>query len=141
VVCLLVGWGLDQGQSWPILPATRGYAPRVALSGGLILFGLGLIGYCAWQFKRAQTCIEPWRPTSCIIANGPYRFSRNPIYLGFAITGAGIALAFNTCWMLLGVLAFVFIANKLVIEREEEYLEGKFGEAYLNYRQQTRRWF
>jgi protein-S-isoprenylcysteine O-methyltransferase Ste14 len=141
VVCLVVGWGLDWGRSWLILPATRWIAPRVALSGALILLGLGLIGYCARQFKRAQTSITPRRATSSIITKGPYRYSRNPIYLGFAITGAGIALAFNTCWMLLSVLAFVLIANKLVIEREEEYLEGKFGEAYLNYRRETRRWF
>jgi len=138
---LIVGWGLNWGQSWLILPASRWCAPRVALSGALILFGLGLIGYCAWLFKQAQTCIEPWRATSSIITKGPYRYSRNPIYLGFAIAGSGIALAFNTGWMLLSVLAFVLIANKLVIEREEEYLERKFGESYSNYRQETRRWF
>jgi protein-S-isoprenylcysteine O-methyltransferase Ste14 len=74
------------------------------------------------------------------ILHGPYRYSRNPIYLGFAISGSGIALAFNTYWMLLSVLAFVAIANKLVIEREEEYLEGKFGESYLNYQREVRRW-
>ena len=140
LVCLIAGWGFDQGRSWLILPATRWVAPRVALSGALILLGLGLIGYCAWQFKKAQTCIEPWRSTSSIITKGPYRYSRNPIYLGFAITGVGIALAFNTCWMLLSLLAFVLVANKLVIEREETYLEGKFGETYLNYRRETRRW-
>jgi protein-S-isoprenylcysteine O-methyltransferase Ste14 len=140
VVCLVVGWGLDWGRSWLILPATRWCAPRVALSGALILLGLGLIGYCAWQFKRAQTSIEPWRATSSIITDGPYRYSRNPIYLAFAISGSGIALAFNTGWMLLSVLAFVLIAKKLVIEREEKYLERKFGEAYLNYQRQTRRW-
>jgi protein-S-isoprenylcysteine O-methyltransferase Ste14 len=141
VVCLVVGWGLDWNRSWPIQSATRWCAPRVALSGALILLGLGLIGYCARQFERAQTPIKPRRPTSSIITNGPYRYSRNPIYLGFAITGVGIALAFNSCWMLLSVLAFVLIANKLVIEREEEYLEEKFGESYSNYRQETRRWF
>ncbi len=140
MVCLVAGWGLNWGQSWLILPASRWCAPRVALSGALILFGLGLIGYCAWLFKQAQTCIEPWRATSSIITKGPYRYSRNPIYLGFAIAGSGIALAFNTGWMLLSVLAFVLIANKLVIEREEKYLERKFGEPYLNYQQQTRRW-
>jgi protein-S-isoprenylcysteine O-methyltransferase Ste14 len=140
VVCLVAGWGLDWGRSWLILPATRWCAPRVALSGALILLGLGLIGYCARQFKKAQTGIEPWRATSSIITDGPYRYSRNPIYLAFAISGSGIALAFNTGWMLLSVLAFVLIANKLVIEREEKYLERKFGEAYLNYQRQTRRW-
>ena len=123
------------------MPATLWTAPRVALSGALILLGLSLNVYCAWQFKKAQTCIKPWRATSSIITNGPYRYSRNPIYLGFAIAAAGIALAFNTWWMLLSTLAFVLIANKLVIEREEKYLEGKFGESYLNYRRETRRWF
>ncbi len=140
VACLIAGWGLDWGRSWLILPANRWVAPRVALSGALILLGLGLNVYCAWQFKKAQTCIKPWRATSSIITNGPYRYSRNPIYLGFAIAAAGIALAFNTWWMLLSALAFVLIANKFVIEREEKYLEGKFGESYSNYRQKTRRW-
>ncbi len=140
LVCLISGWALDQGRSWLILPATRWVAPRVALSGALILLGLGLIVYCARQFKNAQTRIEPWRPTSSVITTGPYRYSRNPIYLAFAVAGAGIALAFNTWWMLLSLLVFVLIADKLVIEREERYLERKFSESYLNYRRETRRW-
>ena len=135
-----MGWGLDWGRSWLILPATRWTGPRVASAGALILLGLGLIGYCAWQFKKAHTCIKPWRATSSIITEGPYRYSRNPIYVGFGIAAAGIALAFNSCWMLLSLLAFVWIANKFVIEREEKYLERKFGESYLNYRRETRRW-
>jgi protein-S-isoprenylcysteine O-methyltransferase Ste14 len=140
VVCLIAGWCLDQGQSWLILPATGWYGPRVALSGALILLGLGLILYCAQQFKQAHTPIEPWRPTSSVITSGPYRYSRNPIYLGIVIAGAGIALAFNTCWMLFSVLAFALIANKHVIEKEEDYLDRKFGESYSNYRRETRRW-
>jgi protein-S-isoprenylcysteine O-methyltransferase Ste14 len=140
LVCLVVGWGLDWGWRWPIFPAARWYGPRGALSVALILLGIGLIVYCAHLFRRAQTHIEPWRATSSIITDGPYRYSRNPIYVGFLITGAGIALALNTCWILLSVLAFVFIANKLVIEKEEGYLERKFGEPYSNYRRETRRW-
>ena len=140
-VCLIAGWGLDQAWSWLILPATQWVGPRLVLAGALILLGLGLIGYCAWHFKKAQTRIEPWRTTSSIITKGPYRCSRNPIYLGFVITGAGIALAFNSCWMLSSLLAFVLIANKFVIEKEEKYLEEKFGEAYSNYQRETRRWF
>jgi len=138
--CLIAGWALEQCRNWPILPTAGFQGFRVALSGALIVFGLGLVGYCAWQFKQAQTCIEPWRPTSRIITNGPYRYSRNPIYLAFLIVGVGIAFAFNTCWILLSVLAFGLMANKLVIEREERYLEGKFGESYSNYRCTTRRW-
>jgi protein-S-isoprenylcysteine O-methyltransferase Ste14 len=140
VACLIVGWGLDWSRSWLILPATRWVGLRVALAGALILLGLGLNGYCAWQFKRANTRIEPWRATSSIITQGPYRYSRNPIYLGFAIAAAGVALVFNSCWMLLSALAFVWIATKFVIEKEENYLEQKFGESYSNYQQKTRRW-
>ena len=139
-LCLIASWCLEQGQAWPILPATRWHGLRAALSGALILGGVGLVLYCARLFKRAQTPIQPWRPTSDIITSGPYRYSRNPIYLGIAIAGAGIALAFNSWWMLFGVLAFALIANKHVIEREEEYLERKFGEAYSSYRSETRRW-
>ncbi|MBW2543395.1 MAG: isoprenylcysteine carboxylmethyltransferase family protein [Deltaproteobacteria bacterium] len=139
-LCLLAGWCLDQGQVWPVLPATAGVGLRVALSGAPILLGLGLILYCAQLFKRAQTHIEPWRPTSSVITSGPYRYSRNPIYVGFVVAGAGIALAFDSYWMLLGVLVFVLLANKHVIEREEEYLARKFGEAYSSYRRATRRW-
>jgi protein-S-isoprenylcysteine O-methyltransferase Ste14 len=140
VVCLIAGWVLEQGKSWLILPATPWYTPRVALSSALTLLGLGVIGYCARQFKTAQTRIEPWRATTSIVTAGPYRFSRNPIYVAFVITGAGIAFAFNTYWMLMSLLAFALLANKLVIEREETYLEGKFGESYRSYRRETRRW-
>jgi protein-S-isoprenylcysteine O-methyltransferase Ste14 len=140
LLCLIAGWCLDQGQSWLILPAADGHGPRIALAGALFLIGSGLVLHCARLFKQAQTPIEPWRPTSRIITSGPYRYSRNPIYLGLAIAGAGIALAFNSWWMLLGVLAFALIANKHVIGKEEGYLEGKFGEAYSSYRRETRRW-
>jgi protein-S-isoprenylcysteine O-methyltransferase Ste14 len=140
LVCLLSGWGLDWVWNWHILPTILWATPRATLSGGLILFGVGLNVYCAWQFKKAQIRIEPWRATSSIITNGPYRYSRNPIYLGFAFTAVGVALAFNTGWMLLSALAFVLIANKFVIEREEKYLERKFGESYANYQRETRRW-
>jgi protein-S-isoprenylcysteine O-methyltransferase Ste14 len=140
LVCLVAGWALDQIWRWPILPADAWVGPRVAVSVALIVAGLGLIIYCAQLFKRAQTHIEPWRATSTIITDGPYRYSRNPIYVGFLITGGGIALAFNTCWILSSVLAFGLIANKLVIEKEENYLERKFGESDSSYRRETRRW-
>ena len=138
--CLVAGWCVDWSRSWPIVPETGSALLRGLFSGVLILSGLGLAGYCASQFKRAQTRLEPWRATTRIITDGPYRYSRNPIYVAFAIAGAGIALAFNTYWMLLGVVAFVLLANRLVIEREEAYLERKFGDLYSNYRRETRRW-
>ena len=140
LLCLIAGWCLDQGQHWPILSVIRWHGLRAVLSGALILFGVGLVLYCARLFKQAQTPIEPWRPTANMITSGPYRFSRNPIYLGIVIAGAGIALAFDSWWMLFSVLAFALIANKHVIEREEAYLERKFGEAYSSYRSETRRW-
>jgi len=140
LVCLAAGWGMDWLFEWRILPSSGWRAVRVASSSALITAGAGLVGYCAWQFKQAQTHIEPWRATSSIITSGPYRYSRNPIYLAFAIAGIGIALAFNIGWMLAGLLVFVLIANEFVIKKEEKYLERKFGEAFANYRRTTRRW-
>jgi protein-S-isoprenylcysteine O-methyltransferase Ste14 len=140
LVCLIAGWGVEQFQGAAIVSSSQWAGMRSVTSGALIAIGFALIGACAWQFKRAQTCIEPWRPTSSIIKGGLYRYSRNPIYVGFVIVGIGFALAFNTLWMLVGVIVFVAIATKYVIAREEKYLEAKFGEAYSDYRRETRRW-
>ncbi|HXV36058.1 MAG TPA: isoprenylcysteine carboxylmethyltransferase family protein [Myxococcota bacterium] len=137
---LVAGWALDWLWPWPIVPPGRGFAPRIAGAAALIGLGFGLIACCVWHFKRAQTAVEPWRATTRIVTQGPYRYSRNPIYLGFALAGVGFALAFNNLWMLAGQLCFVLVVSELVIKREEAYLARKFGDAYSIYRSNTRRW-
>ena len=73
---------------------------------------------------------SPEQPTIAIVAAGPFRFSRNPLYLSLTVLGAGVALLVNSGWGLL----------LLVIAREERYLEGKFDDEYSAYRERVRRW-
>lgn len=113
---------------------------RWALATVFICSGLGTILYCASLFKKVKTNIEPWKPTSRIVANKFYRFSRNPIYLSFILTGLGAAFAVNSLWIALLQIPLIVALRVLVINKEEHYLEQKFGEEYRSYKNQVRRW-
>lgn len=94
----------------------------------------------AARFKRARTNPVPWRPATALVTDGPYRFTRNPMYLGMAALYAGIALGAGLLWglaLLPVVLAAIQVA---VIAREEAYLERVFGDQYRVYRATVRRW-
>jgi protein-S-isoprenylcysteine O-methyltransferase Ste14 len=111
------------------------------LLGGLMLgLGVGTILFCAGKFRRAHTAIEPWKTSSQIITSGPYRWSRNPIYLSFTVVGAGIAILLNNLWIVLTQLPLVLVITQVVIRKEERYLEEKFGDSYRAYKSRVRRW-
>jgi protein-S-isoprenylcysteine O-methyltransferase Ste14 len=90
--------------------------------------------------RKAQTHINPREPTTAIVTTGPYQFTRNPIYVSLTLLYAGIALLANAIWALALLPAILYVMNRGVIEREERYLERKFGSLYLNYKALTRRW-
>jgi protein-S-isoprenylcysteine O-methyltransferase Ste14 len=80
------------------------------------------------------------RPTTAIVFTGPYRFTRNPMYLGLALLQAGLAMVTNSLWPLLTLAPVIVAVRRLVIDREERYLEAKFGEEYRAYKARVRRW-
>src|SRR5712691_8514560 len=88
--------------------------------------------------KRAGTDPIPFNPSTRIVSHGPYRFSRNPMYIGFALWTLGIAMLVDSAWMLLAVPIGLILIDRIVITREERYLERKFGEAYLDYKRRVR---
>ena len=90
--------------------------------------------------KRAGTNIRPDQPTLAIVSDGPFRFTRNPLYLALTGLYAGIALLVNALWPLLLLAPVLAVLRWGVIAREERYLEAKFGEAYRAYRSRVRRW-
>ncbi len=90
--------------------------------------------------KRAGTDPIPFNPTTRIVAHGLYRFSRNPMYLGFALCTFGLAILVDSAWMLLALPIGLVLVDRIVITREERYLERKFGDEYLNYKRRVRRW-
>ena len=106
----------------------------------LIVFGLGVILIARSKMQKAQTNIEPWKPTNAIISDGIYSYSRNPIYVSLILIYLGVASIFNAVW-LLPPLALVLIAMQYgVILREERYLKTKFGDEYSGYMKNVRRW-
>lgn len=112
----------------------------VGLGAVLIAAGLLLSGWATIALRRAGEHPEPSRPTTALVADGPYRFSRNPIYVAFTLLGLGIGLILNSPWILGSVPVAVAALQILVIVREERYLESVIGPAYVGYRQRVRRW-
>jgi protein-S-isoprenylcysteine O-methyltransferase Ste14 len=109
---------------------------------GMVLVGLALVVFL-WslsRFLRAGTPVSPHRPTRTLITSGPYRVSRNPLYVALTGTQTGIALWTDNAWMLGMLLPLLFVMRYGVIAREERYLEARFGAAYLEYKRRVRRW-
>ena len=97
----------------------------------------------AWSFGsfgRARTSALPIRPAAALVTDGPYRFTRNPMYVSLALLYAGLALGFNVFWALVLLPAAIAIMRFHVIAGEEHYLERRFGEEYLGYKARVRRW-
>ncbi len=106
----------------------------------LMVLGIGLAGGAVSRFLRAHTTTYPHGPVTTIVTSGPYRFSRNPIYLGFVCLLIGFSFAFRTYWGLILSPVLIVLLNILVIQHEEAYLERKFGETYTSYKSRVRRW-
>ena len=106
----------------------------------LVLVGLGLAFNAVIQFIRSRTTLDPHGSVSEIVTGGVYRFSRNPIYLGFVCLLIGFSFIFRSFWGLILSPLFILLMNALVIQHEEAYLEKKFGEGYTSYKSRVRRW-
>lgn len=123
---------------WPILPFSGGYL--AILAGILCLGGVALILVAARHFRAQETTIHPGgKPTSLIIA-GPYRLSRNPIYLSLAMILTGVAIWLGSLLPLLVVVLFVTVITRRFIEPEEARLREAFGAEAEEYINKTRRW-
>jgi protein-S-isoprenylcysteine O-methyltransferase Ste14 len=107
----------------------------------LVLAALVLFWLSIRRFKLAGTPVPGNKPTTAIVRSGPYRFSRNPIYLAFSVLLLGLACLLDSPWMLGTLAAALALMTGVVIPREERYLERKFGAEYLGYKARVRRWF
>jgi protein-S-isoprenylcysteine O-methyltransferase Ste14 len=116
-----------------------GVAPKiigfvVAVTSGI----LAISGFIAMH--RAGTNIDVRRPALAIVSTGPFRFTRNPLYLSLVLISLGVALFFNLAWVAILLVPIVFMVHYGIIKREERYLESKFGQQYLEYKNRVRRW-
>lgn len=120
----------------PFLPrgVSRVLGPAL-MAGGLLVGTLGLR-----EMKRAGTNVDPYKPATAIVTAGPYRFTRNPLYVGLTLMYAGVAALANAGFAVALLPAVLHVMHHGVITREEIYLEGKFGDEYREYKRRVPRW-
>ena len=129
---ILLNWLLPLPFSFPNILGWLGYI--------LVLVGLGFAFNAFNRFRQAHTTLDPHGSVSAVVTSGPYRFSRNPIYLGLVCLLIGFPFIFRTYWGLVLSPVFVILMNILVIQHEEAYLEKKFGDEYTSFKSRVRRW-
>lgn len=105
-----------------------------------IVLGTGLLGWAMATFVIRKTAIYPNRPAREMVAKGPYRISRNPMYVALTAITCGVGLLADNFWMLLLLPLVLCVLTRFVIRREEHYLADAFGESYANYKARVRRW-
>ncbi len=130
--------GLLANRIYPIGLLSRGLLRATGLPlvfGGLVI---GLLGFR--EMRRAGTNVDPYHPTTSIVDAGPYQFTRNPLYVGMTLMYCGISALSNAFAPILLLPVVLAIMRRGVIEREERYLERKFGDEYLSYKERVRRW-
>jgi protein-S-isoprenylcysteine O-methyltransferase Ste14 len=134
-----IAGGLALHWAWPChMPA--GVPVRTLLGGALVVASLLLLGLSVRRFRAAGTPVPARKPTTAIVRTGPYRFSRNPIYLAFSLLQLGIAIWVGSWWLVATLAVAVAIIHYVVVPREERYLEARFGAEYRDYKAAVRRW-
>ena len=133
-----VALGLLVHYAWP----ARFVPPSVSTPVGVILtlVAVGLFVSAVRTFRAAGTPVPGNRPTTAIVRTGPYRFSRNPIYVAFSLFQLGLAVWVNSLGLLITLIPAVSLMALAVIPREERYLEARFPSEYSSYRAAVRRW-
>lgn len=127
--------GLAVELRWPL-----GFAGGRAFGAVLIVIAATLFLCSTAAFRAAGTPVPGNRPTTAIVSTGPYRFSRNPIYLAFSLLQLGIAAWIDSLWLVATLVAALALMTNVVIPREERYLEARFGAGYRDYKARVRRW-
>lgn len=136
LLCLVVAIGVH----W-LTPSLRFAFPGQQVVGvGVALAGLATVVFAFRQFATRETTVEPFGTPTALVTSGPYRFTRNPMYLSMLLILIGIAVFVGSVPLLLAPAAFFAIINASQIPSEERRLLGLFGDEYANYRRRVRRW-
>ena len=123
-----------------VLAPAVGLNAQVLLGFALAAAGLWCAASAASLFRRAGTHVVPTQPTLTIVTGGPYRFTRNPMYLGMVLMVLGISLVFSLEWGVILTPVLWLALDRLIVVREEAYLAAKFGAEYEALLARTRRW-
>lgn len=140
LLTILLGVGLNH--AWPVDLGFELPTPGRYWIGGLIVagafFGLGM--WSVLLFRRSGQNENPWKPTPQIVERGPFRVTRNPMYLQMVLVCVGVAVILGNMWVLVLTPLGGWLLQRFAILPEEAYLERKFGDTYLAYKRRVRRW-
>lgn len=134
----LAGWVVNRwGRG---LPLSRGGVPLEWIGFGIAIAGVILAAWGIVTFRRSRTAVIPHHAASQLVMNGPYRFTRNPMYVGLTIAYVGGSAVINSAWPLILLPIGLVVLVRSVVSREEQYLSDAFGEQFAAYRSRVRRW-
>ena len=136
LICIVGGFIERWVVQTPFLPPS--VAPAIGIP--LVIGAVALFGWAVVTMRRGGASVPTHTPTEAIVMAGPYRFSRNPIYLAMMLLLVGLGCWTNSIWFLTWAVVAIVLLTHFVIKREEAYLERKFGESYLDYKRSVRRW-
>jgi len=136
-LAVIAGLALNWLVPLPFLPVDL---PAGWLGAMVFILALALVAWAIVTITRAGSNVPTNLPITTIVASGPYRFTRNPIYLGMFLGLIGLAIAFDNLWLLMMLVPFALVIRYGVVAREETYLERKFGDVYRRYHTRVRRW-
>lgn len=130
------GWALNRRIPLPVSSAL----PARALAWIFVLMWAALTAASIGLFRRSRTSLIPVRPATTLVISGPYRVTRNPMYVALAFLTIGLALFINSWWPIMLLVPTLVLVQRFVIVREENYLRRRFADEYDAYRKQVRRW-
>ena len=136
IVALVIGFGIDLIYPLPTMPL--GLQLGVGLAS--VIVGVLLIRSSMASFERAGTTYNPFATSTTLVTQGIYRYTRNPGYLGLAMIQLGLALMYDSPWILLATIVAVIVTSQFVIKLEEEKLRRAVGKEYQDYLTHVRRW-
>jgi len=136
---LVIGWLAERlyPLSWPGLDDW----PARLVGYGLGIAGIALVAWATVTFRRAGATIHPQRGADRLVTDGPFLWRRNPIYMGHVLIFLGLAELTHNIWFVVLAAVYALAVYWLAILPEERHLEERFGRAYLDYKERTRRWF
>lgn len=137
VLLAAIALGVVLNLIWPFrfIPSALVLAGPVVVFAAVLLFLLSLR-----EFRSHGTSVRGTERTTMVVRTGPYRFSRNPIYLAFVLFILGLSLWLNDLWLLVTLVAFAGFISIMIIPREERFLERNFQPQYSEYKAAVRRW-
>jgi protein-S-isoprenylcysteine O-methyltransferase Ste14 len=133
IACAITGWILSPATEMPVWVTTSGFA--------LVAVGIALDAYCAWFLLSRKTAVLPNRAATHLVTDGPYRFSRNPIYLGYVQVLIGLAIVRPAAASVFIIPVFVVLIEYFSIKPEEAHLAARFDDEWRAFQARTPRWF